>query len=326
MLRILAMDNMVLGIVIFALFIVLIIFMVVAQFLGLYVRAYVSGARVSMFELIGMRLRKVNATTIVNARIQATRAGLQISQVEMESHVLAGGDVQRVINAMIAANKANIDLAWKTATAIDLAGRDILDAVQTSVNPKVIDVPNPALGRMTIDAVAKNGIQLKVKARVTVRTNIKSLVGGATEETIIARVGEGIVTAIGSAIDHKDVLENPDHISKAVLHKGLDANTAFEILSIDIADIDVGENIGAKLQADQAESDKRRFQAEAEQRRAMAVAHEQENVAKQAENRAAVVLAEAEVPKAMAEAFRSGKPGHHGLLQAEERAGRYDHA
>src|SRR5688572_15776238 len=237
------------------------------------------------------------------------RAGLNISTQEMESHVLAGGNVIRVINAMIAANKANIDLGWQTATAIDLAGRDILDAVQTSVNPKVIDVPNPQLGRMTIDGVAKNGIQLKVKARVTVRTNIKSLVGGATEETIIARVGEGIVTAIGSATDHADVLENPDHISKAVLHKGLDANTAFEILSIDIADIDVGENIGAKLQADQAESDKRRFQAEAEKRRAMAVALDQENVAKQSENRALVVLAEAEVPKAMADALRSGNFG-----------------
>jgi uncharacterized protein YqfA (UPF0365 family) len=227
----------------------------------------------------------------------------------MESHYLAGGRVERVISAMIAANKANIDLGWKTATAIDLAGRDILEAVQTSVYPKVIDVPNPALGRMTIDAVAKNGVQLKVKARVTVRTNIKSLVGGATEETIIARVGEGIVTAIGSAHDHADVLENPDHISKAVLHKGLDANTAFEILSIDIADIDVGENVGAKLQADQAESDKRRFQAEAEKRRAMAIAQEQENIAKVAENRAAVVLAEAEIPRAMAEAFRKGNLG-----------------
>jgi uncharacterized protein YqfA (UPF0365 family) len=227
----------------------------------------------------------------------------------MESHMLAGGDVDRVIRAMIAANKANIDLSWKTATAIDLAGRDILEAVQTSVNPKVIDVPNPSLGRMTIDAVSKDGIQLKVKARVTVRTNIKSLVGGATEETIIARVGEGIVTAIGSAMDYKDVLENPDHISKAVLNKGLDANTAFEILSIDIADIDVGDNVGAKLQADQAESDKRRFQAEAEKRRAMAIAHEQENIAKQAENRAAVVLAEAEVPRAIADAFRNGNLG-----------------
>jgi uncharacterized protein YqfA (UPF0365 family) len=296
-------------VLIFVLIIVLVFFMMAFQFMGLYVRALVSGARVSMLELAGMRLRKVNATMIVNSRIQALRAGLTMSQAEMESHMLAGGNVPRVITAMIAANKANIDLSWKTATAIDLAGRDILEAIQTSVNPKVIDVPSIAMGRATIDAVAKNGIQLRVKARVTVRTNIQRLVGGATEETIIARVGEGIVTAIGSAIDHKDVLENPDHISKAVLHKGLDANTAFEILSIDIADIDVGENIGAKLQADQAESDKRRFQAEAEQRRAMAVAHEQEMIAKQAANRAEVVLAEAEVPKAIAEAFRSGNLG-----------------
>lgn len=302
-------DPIVIGIVLFVIVILLIVFAIMAQFLGLYIRAYVSGAKVSLFELIGMRLRKVNSTVIVNSRIQASRAGLQISQPEMESHMLAGGDVPRVINAMIAANKANIVLDWKTATAIDLAGRDILDAVQTSVNPKVIDVPSAAMGRNTIDAVAKDGIQLKVKARVTVRTNIKSLVGGATEETIIARVGEGIVTAIGSAADYKDVLENPDHISKAVLNKGLDANTAFEILSIDIADIDVGDNVGAKLQADQAESDKRRFQAEAEKRRALAVAHEQENVAKQAENRALVVLAEAEVPKAMADAFRKGNLG-----------------
>jgi uncharacterized protein YqfA (UPF0365 family) len=227
----------------------------------------------------------------------------------MESHVLAGGNVMRVINAMIAANKANIDLPWNVATAIDLAGRDILEAVQTSVNPKVIDVPSSTLGQTTIDGVAQDGIQLRVKARVTVRTNIKSLVGGATEETVVARVGEGIVNAIGSAKGYADVLEHPDHISKAVLNKGLDANTAFEILSIDIAEITVGENIGAKLMADRAESDKRRFQAEAEQRRAMAVAHEQENVAKQAENRALVVLAEAEIPKAMAEAFRSGNLG-----------------
>src|SRR5712671_2408387 len=303
------MSPLVMGAVIVGLVIAIIVMAILAQFVGLYIRAWVSGAHVSFRDLMGMRLRKVDALTIVNSRIQAMRAGLAVSTAEMESHMLAGGDVDRVIRAMIAANKANIDLSWKTATAIDLAGRDILEAVQTSVNPKVIDVPNPALGRMTIDAVAKNGVQLKVKARVTVRTNIKSLVGGATEETVIARVGEGIVTAIGSAIDHKDVLENPDHISKAVLHKGLDANTAFEILSIDIADIDVGENIGAKLQADQAESDKRRFQAEAEQRRAMAVAHEQEMVAKQAENRAEVVLAEAEVPKAIAEAFRSGNLG-----------------
>lgn len=297
------------AVVVFVLIIVLVIFAIIFQFLGLYIRALVSGARVSMLELIGMRLRRVNSNVIVNARIQAMRAGLQMSQAEMESHVLAGGDVQRVIAAMIAANKANIDLNWRVATAIDLAGRDILEAVQTSVNPKVIDVPSVAMGRNTIDAVAKDGIQLKVKARVTVRTNIKSLVGGATEETVIARVGEGIVTAIGSAIDYKDVLENPDHISKAVLAKGLDANTAFEILSIDIADIDVGDNVGAKLQADQAESDKKRAQAEAEKRRAMAVAQETENVAEQAKNRALVVLAEAEIPKAMAEAFRSGNFG-----------------
>ena len=282
---------------------------ILSQFFGLYIRAYVSGARVGLSDLVGMRLRKVNTLAIVNSRIQAHRAGLQISTAEMESHYLAGGNVQRVINAMIAATKANIDIPWKTATAIDLAGRDILDAVQTSVNPKVIDVPNPTFGQPTIDGVAQDGIQLRVKARVTVRTNIKSLVGGATEETVIARVGEGIVNAIGTAEDYKHVLKNPDSISKAVLNKGLDANTAFEILSIDIAEITVGENIGAKLAADRAESDKRRFQAEAEQRRAMAVANEQENVAKQAENRAQVVLAEAEVPRAIADAFRSGNLG-----------------
>src|SRR5687768_18516603 len=202
------------GITIFVLLILLILFAVLFQFLGLYVRALVSGARVSLLDLIGMRLRKVNSFVIVNSRIQASRAGIEVTTAEMESHVLAGGDVTRVINAMIAANKANIDLPWKTATAIDLAGRCILDALQTSVNPKVIDVPNAALGRATIDAVAKNGIQLKVKARVTVRTNIKQLVGGATEETIIARVGQGIVSAIGAANDHSDVPENPDHISR----------------------------------------------------------------------------------------------------------------
>ncbi|MGD0463617.1 MAG: flotillin-like protein FloA [Tepidisphaeraceae bacterium] len=287
----------------------LVFVLLIANFIGLYVRALVSGAKVSFIELFGMRMRKVNAVMIVNGRIQATRAGLQVSQPEMESHMLAGGNVQRVIQAMIAASKANIDLTWQTATATDLAGRDILDAVQTSVNPKVIDVPNPQFGQPTIDGVAKDGIQLKVKARVTVRTNIKSLVGGATEETVVARVGEGIVNAIGSALDYKHVLENPDKISKAVLFKGLDANTAFEILSIDIAEITVGENIGAKLAADRAESDKRRFQAEAEQRRAMAVAQEQEMVAKQAENRAVVVLAEAEIPRAMADALRSGNIG-----------------
>src|SRR5438270_8152338 len=289
--------------------VLLVLFLIMAQFIGLYIRALVSGAHVGFMDLLGMRVRKVNALAIVNSRIQASRAGIAVSTPDMESHVLAGGDVQRVINAMIAAIKANIDLPWKTATAIDLAGRDILDAVQTSVNPKVIDVPNPTMQQTTIDGVAKDGIQLRVKARVTVRTNIKSLVGGATEETVVARVGEGIVNAIGSAKGYADVLEHPDHISKAVLNKGLDANTAFEILSIDIAEITVGENIGAKLMADRAESDKRRFQAEAGQRRAMAVAHEQENIARQAENRAMVVLAETEIPRAIAEAFRQGNLG-----------------
>jgi uncharacterized protein YqfA (UPF0365 family) len=293
--------------------IVIIIFLVFAaligQFISIYIRARVSGAPVRLIELLGMRLRKVNTLVIVNGLIQANRAGLHVTQIELESHMLAGGDVQRVINAMIAANKAGIDLPWQTATAIDLAGRDILDAVQTSVNPKVIDVPNPQFGQTTIDGVSKDGIQLKVKARVTVRTNIRSLVGGATEETVVARVGEGIVNAIGSAEDYKHVMQNPDNISKAVLNKGLDANTAFEILSIDIAEITVGENIGAKLAADRAGSDMKRAQAEAEQRRAMAVAHEQENVAKQAENRALVVLAEAEIPKALADALRTGKLG-----------------
>lgn len=304
-----ASNPIVIGFFLVVLIVAIIILAIVFQFLGLYIRALVSGARVAMLDLIGMKLRKVPGAMIVNSRIQAIRAGLHISPAEMESHWLAGGHVEVVINALIAASKANIDLTWQTATAIDLAGRDVQEAIQTSVNPKVIDVPSRAMTRATIDAVAKDGIQLKVKARVTVRTNIKRLVGGATEETIIARVGEGIVTAIGSASDYKDVLENPDHISKAVLNKGLDANTAFEILSIDIADIDVGENIGAKLQADQAESDKRRFQAEAEKRRALAIAHEQENIAKVAENRALVVLAEAEIPKAMADAFRSGHMG-----------------
>jgi len=304
-----SMGAVLVVVAIIVIIVALVIFLMAFQFIGLYVRARVSGASVRFMELLGMRLRKVNALLIVNSRIQAIRAGLNVTQTEMESHLLANGDVPRVINAMIAAYKANIDLDWRTATAIDLAGRDILDAVQTSVNPKVIDVPNPQFGQPTIDGVAKDGIQLKVKARVTVRTNIKSLVGGAGEETVVARVGEGIVNAIGSAPDYKHVLENPDSISKAVLGKGLDANTAFEILSIDIAEITVGDNLGAKLAADRAESDKRRFQAEAEQRRAMAVAHEQENIAKQAENRAIVVLAEAEIPKAIAEAFRSGNLG-----------------
>jgi uncharacterized protein YqfA (UPF0365 family) len=280
-----------------------------APLFGLWIQALSAKAGVGMFELIGMRLRRVNPATIVIARIQAVRAGLDLSTGALESHYLAGGRPMNVVRALIAANRANIDLTWKLATAIDLAGRDILEAVQTSVNPKVIDCPNPAGGKTTVDAVAKDGIQVKAKARVTVRANIDRLVGGATEETIIARVGEGIVTTIGSADSYKAVLENPDSISAKVLEKGLDAGTAFEILSIDIADVDVGDNVGAKLQADQAEADKRRFQAEAEKKRAMATAREQEMKALTQENRAKVVLAEAEIPLAIADSFRKGNLG-----------------
>jgi len=280
------------------------------QFFGLWLQAYMSGANVTIWDLIGMRLRKVDMRTITLSKIQLVKAGIHsISTNDLESHYLARGRVPNVVNALVAAVRANIDLTWKTGCAIDLAGRDILDAVHTSVYPKVIDCPNPASGKVAIDAVAKDGIQLKAKAKVTVRTNIKQLIGGATEETVIARVGEGIVTSIGSAETYKDVLENPDVISRKALEKGLDAGTAFEILSIDIADVDVGENIGARLQADQAEADKRRFQAEAEKRRAMAVAREAEMSATVVENRAKVVLAEAEIPRAIADAFRSGNLG-----------------
>ena len=279
------------------------------RFIGLYIQALFSGARVSLPNIVGMWLRKVNPKVIVLSKIQAVKAGVDTSTNQLETHYLARGNVPRVVNALIAADRAKINLDWDTACAIDLAGRDILEAVQTSVNPKVIDCPNPTSGRSTVDAVAQDGIQLKAKARVTVRANLARLIGGATEETIVARVQEGIVSTIGSAVTHKDVLENPDQISRSVLAKGLDANTAFEILSIDIADVDVGENIGAQLQAKQAEADKFRFQAEAEKRRAMAVATEQENKAKIEENRAQVVLAEAEVPKAMAAAFRDGNLG-----------------
>ncbi len=289
--------------------ILLVVLVVMAQFFTLWLQALMSRASVSMLDLIGMRLRKVDPRIIVLSMIRAARAGLEITTADMENHYLSGGRVPNVITALIAANRANIDLQWRTATAIDLAGRDILEAVQTSVNPKVIDCPNPSSGKATIDAVAEDGIQVKAKARVTVRANIDRLVGGATEETIIARVGEGIVTTIGSSETYKAVLKDPDLISQQVSAKGLDAGTAFEILSIDIADVDVGENIGAKLQADQAEADKRRFQAEAEKRRAMAMAREQEMAALVRENRAKVVLAEAEIPLAMAEAFRSGNLG-----------------
>ncbi len=289
--------------------VLLIIGFFLLQFLNLWVQALLSGARVSLLDLVGMRFRKVDPRTIVLSRIKAVKAGLAISTNQLETHYLAGGRVISAINALIAADRARIELPWDTACAIDLAGRDILDAVQTSVNPKVIDVPNPKLGRPTVDAVAKDGIQLKVRARVTVRANIQRLIGGATEETIIARVGEGIVSTIGSSATHKQVLENPDRISKTVLERGLDAGTAFQILSIDIADVDVGENIGAKLQEEQAEADKKRFQAEAEKRRALAVAQAAEHRADEQKNRALVVLAEADVPKAMADAFRSGHLG-----------------
>jgi uncharacterized protein YqfA (UPF0365 family) len=289
--------------------ILLFLFFVVFSFANLYIQALFSGARVGLSDLIGMKLRKVDARVVVYSRIRAVKAGLDIPTNKIETHYLAGGRVPSVINAIIAAKGARINLPWETAVAIDLAGRDILDAVQTSVNPKIIDCPSTSSPRPTIDAVAKNGIQLKVKARVTVRTNIAQLVGGATEETVIARVGQGIVSTIGSAEDHAQVLQNPDEITKTVMKQGLDAGTAFEILSIDIADIDVGENIGAKLQTDQAEADKKRAQAAAETRRALALALEQEMKAKVQENRALVVLAEAEVPRAMADAFRKGNLG-----------------
>ncbi len=289
--------------------ILLIISIFLFQFIGLWVQAFVSGAHVRLMDLVMMRFRKVKPRVIVENRITAKKAGIDVPTSLLESHYLAGGHVTSVIRAVIAADKAKIDLAWETATAIDLAGRDILDAVRTSVNPKVIDCPSVESGRSTIDAVASDGIKLRARARVTVRTNIARLVGGATEETIVARVGEGIVSTIGSADNHLAVLENPDNISKTVLDKGLDAGTAFEILSIDIADIDVGENIGAQLQADQAEADTKRYQATAEQRRALAVAQEAEHKAEVQKNRALVVLAESEVPKAMAEAFRNGNMG-----------------
>ncbi|GHT62720.1 UPF0365 protein [Bacteroidia bacterium] len=269
----------------------------------LWINAKASGVSISLLQLFLMRLRKVPPLVIVNAMIEAHKAGLKnITRDLLEAHYLAGGHVERVVHALVSAEKANIDLSFQMATAIDLAGRDVFQAVQMSVNPKVIDTP-------AIAAVAKNGIQLLVKARITVRANIKQLVGGAGEETVIARVGEGIISSIGMAETHKEVLENPDSISKVVLKKGLDAGTAFEILSIDIADIDIGKNIGAELQMDQAQADKNIAQAKAEERRAMAVALEQEMKAKAQEARAHVIQAEAEVPKAMAEAFRSGNMG-----------------
>jgi len=280
----------------------LVFFLLFIKFFRLWLQAKLSRADVKFSELIGMWLRRVDTRIIVLSKITAIQAGLTLTTQDLESHYLAGGRVPNVVRALVAANRANIELTLQTATAIDLAGRDILEAVQTSVNPKVIDCPDPTKGRETIDAVAQDGIQLKAKARVTVRANIERLIGGATEETVIARVGEGIVTTIGSAITYKGVLENPDEISKSVLSKGLDAGTAYEILSIDIADVDVGENVGAKLQAAQAEADMRRAKAEAEKRRAMAFAREQEM-------RALVVENESKVPLAMAEAFKKGNLG-----------------
>ncbi|MFC2149332.1 flotillin-like protein FloA [Candidatus Auribacterota bacterium] len=278
-------------------------------FIRIWIRALASGAHVSVANLIGMKLRSIPPLIVVDACIMAKKAGIDIGTDDLEAHYLAGGNIGNVVRALISADKANIKLTFKQAAAIDLAGRDVLSAVHMSVNPKVIDCPDPAKGRDTIDGVAKNGIQVRAKARVTVRTNIDRLVGGATEETIIARVGEGIVTTIGSADTHKNVLENPDKISKMVLEKGLDSGTAFEILSIDIADVDIGENIGAKLQGDQAEADKRVAQAKAETRRAAAVAVEQEMKARVQEMRAKVIEAEAEIPKSIAQAFRDGHLG-----------------
>lgn len=289
--------------------ILMIVGAIVALFLLLYIlpvnlwfTAQLSGVKVNLLNLVLMRLRKVSPSLVVNSMIISTKAGLNISSNDIETHYLAGGNVNKVIKALISADKANIPLDFKLATAIDLAGRDVFDAVQISVNPRVINTPPVA-------AVAKDGIQLIAKARVTVRANINQLVGGAGEETILARVGEGIVTTIGSAVNHKEVLENPDKISKTVLGKGLDSGTAFEILSIDIADIDIGENIGAKLQTDQAEADLKVANARAEERRAMAVASEQEMKAKAQEARAKVIEAESQIPLAMAEAFRSGNLG-----------------
>ncbi|MBS4054733.1 MAG: flotillin-like protein FloA [Thermaerobacter sp.] len=290
-----------------SLFVVALVFLGVSVFLsfvplGLWISALSAGVPMGIMTLVGMRLRRVPPARIVNSLIKATKAGLELNVNKLEAHYLAGGNVDRVVNALIAAQRAGIDLGFERAAAIDLAGRDVLLAVQVSVNPRVIETP-------VVTAVAKNGIEVKAKARVTVRANIERLVGGAGEETILARVGEGIVTTIGSAETHKEVLENPDMISRTVLSKGLDSGTSYEILSIDIADVDIGKNIGAQLQTDQAEADKRIAQAKAEERRAMAVAREQEMIASVQEMRAKVVEAEAEIPRALAQALREGKIG-----------------
>jgi uncharacterized protein YqfA (UPF0365 family) len=291
----------------------LVLVLILANFFGIWLRAKIADAPVPFSKLIGMRLRRVPLGLIVDGRITAVKAGLPLDTDLLEAHYLAGGNVTHVVLSLIAADKAGISLDFNRACAIDLAikgtSKTVIEAVRTSINPKVIDCPNPSSGKNTIDAVARDGIGVKVRARVTVRSNLDRFVGGATEETIIARVGEGIVTSIGSAVSYKDVLENPDRISKTVLQKGLDSGTAFEILSVDIADVDIGDNVGAKLQAEQAEADKVVAQAKAEMRRAAAVASEQEMKARTQEMRAKVVEAEAQVPQAMAEAFRSGNLG-----------------
>ncbi|TWT88742.1 SigmaW regulon antibacterial [Pseudobythopirellula maris] len=297
-----------------ALIAVLVFIAILARFFRLYIQSITTDAGIGLFDLLRMTFRKVNPTVIVRSKIMAVQAGITeeegVTTKGLEAHYMAGGNVPLVIRSMIAARKAKIvELGFKQATAIDLAGRNILEAVQTSVYPRVIDCPAKGSKRPSLDAIAKDGIQLKVKARVTVRANLNQLIGGATEETIIARVGEGIVSAIGSADSHKEVLENPDRITKAVIDRNLDSQTAFEIVSIDIADIDVGDNVGARLQADQAEADTRVARAQAEGRRAMAVSQEQENLAGIEEKRAKLVEAEAEVPRAMAEAFQTGKLG-----------------
>jgi uncharacterized protein YqfA (UPF0365 family) len=311
-----------------ALIVFVFVFVIVVLGYGkLWFQAYMSNARIRMDQLVGMSLRQVNPRVIVQAKIMAMQAGLEsdskngISTRRLEAHYLAGGNVPNVINAIIAAHRADIDLDFDRAAAIDLAGRDVLEAVRTSVYPKVIDCPDPTNSnskKSTLSAIAKNGVELKIKARVTVRTNLAQLIGGATEETIVARVGEGIITSIGSSENHLLVMENPERISKAVLERGLDAHTAFEIVSIDIADIDVGENIGARLQVDQAEADTRVARARAEERRAIAIAREQEMRARTAENRARLIMAEAEIPMAMASAIRDG----HFYPRAGENNGR----
>ncbi len=292
----------------FASLVAIIVVAVFAAYFKLWLRAFVTRAKIGPFALLFMSLRKVNPTSIVDAKIMAVQAGLrEVTTERLEALYLAGGNIRNVVRALIIAHRAKITLDWNTASAIDLAGRNVLEAVQTSVNPKVIDCPDPkSFGRNTLDGVAKNGIQLKARARVTVRTNLAQLIGGATEETIVARVNEGIVSAIGSCATHAEVLANPMLIAKTVLDKGLDSQTAYEIVSIDIADIDVGVNVGARLQADQAEADMRIARAKAEERRARAVAAEQEMKALTVENQAKVVLAEAEIPLAMADAYRSG--------------------